>query len=671
MNNLIITLNNIIKNNKYFLDDEGNVLIDKVKSSALKMDLRLLEILINNADTKDAFFSKVGPYIVFDKSKFISTLNNYEFLPSSFTSYKKNIGLIDSNQDFLLGRDDVLLSFPYKDALIEFDSHSEDETRDEIFLHEIIAKSEIDSLLSPKVFYNPIKHSLNEKSTIQKYDGENLIIKGNNLIALSSLKQTFESKINFMYWDVLYNTKSDMVPYNDSFKHSSWLTMMKNRLVIAYDLLKQDGSVIALQCDDNEQAYLKVLMDEIFGRENFVNCIAVKMSEATGVKMAHADKKFPKLKEYILVYKKGEIQINYKDILIPINELGVNYKTFVTGLSDNELNTVKRLLEKQNANDEDVELFDSIVSKIKLQPISKIENSWSSMSDEEQTKWKIKNADKLVREVSSNSAKKIADIKRKVSDLPFFGIKTAQGKIYLIKGDYSLSTPNPNIKLIFASNYISVNPCDFWSDIKTTRVDNEGNVELLNGKKPESIVKRLLLAFTKENDLILDAYLGSGTTAATAMKMNRKFIGIEQLDSHFEKSVVRLINVINGDKTGISDEVGWTGGGSFIATEIAKDNQSIVDKIMLSTSTVELINIMEDFIKDPRVLNYRIDINNARTLTLEAFKEFSFNDMKAALVLLLEKNILYKDFYNMEDTDVDSNSKDFTKSLYRKGNLNV
>jgi len=663
---LIDKLNSRIKNDDYFLDENKEIIKEKLKTSSLNLDEHLISILLSDEELKSAFFIEKNGVLIFDKVKFSWIISNSNFLPDSYTSYKNKIGLIDSNGDFLKSKDDVMLSFPYKDCILEFDSTNENEDRDEVFLNETLAKDYIDTLISPKVLEKAVLHDKEGTKIVDKYNGENLIIKGNNLISLYSLLPRFEGKIKFIYWDILYNTDNDKVPYNDKFKHSSWLTMMKNRLTVASRLLRKDNGVISIQCDDNEQAYLKVLCDEVFGRENFVNCIAVKMSEATGVKMAHASKRFPKLKEYILVYKKGEIKINTDDILVPVGELGVNYKSVVTGLTKEEISRVRDFLHKDSVTENDVQVFDELVKGMTLKTIPEVEPNWKTFTDEQKAKWKVDNAWRIVREVSSASAKKIADVKRTKTTAAYFGIRTARGILYLIKGNYSIETPNPNIKLIFGADFLYVNPCDFWEDIKTTRVDNEGGVELLNGKKPETILKRLISAFTQPNDIVLDAYFGTGTTGAVAMKMNRKFIGLEQLNNHYEKSINRLENVVNGDKTGISEEVGWNGGSSFISCELSKFNEKIISQIIDSPNET-IMDLYDEIINSPFLLNYKVNLESMKDFkNKEEFVNMSLIEKQKLLVEVLDKNILYVNLSEIDDEskEILKVDKRFTRSFY-------
>ncbi|HFB5199206.1 TPA: site-specific DNA-methyltransferase, partial [Neisseria gonorrhoeae] len=188
--------------------------------------------------------------------------------------------------------------------------------RQEIFFNQTLAFDEIDRLFDAKAFSKFSRHTADGKQPVgeikRRSDGtpaENLIIKGNNLIAMHSLAKQFKGKVKLIYIDPPYNTETDSFAYNDKFSHSTWLTFMKNRLEIAKELLKDDG-LIFVQCDDKEQAYLKVLLDETFTRENFINCIAVKMSEPSGNKMAHTSHRLPKIKEYILIYKNKNIKLN-------------------------------------------------------------------------------------------------------------------------------------------------------------------------------------------------------------------------------------------------------------------------------------------------------------------------------------------------------------------------
>lgn len=149
------------------------------------------------------------------------TVNSSEFLPNSFTMFKNKIGLVDQKNELISHTEDVVLSFPYKDCVLEFDSTDENEQRDEVYLNETLCKNDIDCIFENKILSNAKLISQGQESEIVNYNGENLVIKGNNLISMHSLLPRFAGQIKLMYWDILYNTNNDKVPYNDKFKHSS------------------------------------------------------------------------------------------------------------------------------------------------------------------------------------------------------------------------------------------------------------------------------------------------------------------------------------------------------------------------------------------------------------------------------------------------------------------
>src|SRR3989339_525199 len=269
-------MKNIFKNKLYALLKKDSRLWDEEKKeineTLLKdlidrLDEKLIELLLGDKETMGMFFIKI-------KDVFVLKINDLKFfidenkLDNSYTQYQNKIGLRVSNK-LLSERDDVVLDWPFKDCVLEGGMTKEDEKRNEIFFNEILARDEIDRLEDPKALVNWKRHTKKGEEKVKEIkrdkDGiikENLIIKGNNLLALHSLKKQFQGKVKLIYIDPPYNTGSDSFGYNDNFNHSSWLTFMKNRLEVAKKLLRDDG-VIFVQCDDHEQAYLKVLMDEV------------------------------------------------------------------------------------------------------------------------------------------------------------------------------------------------------------------------------------------------------------------------------------------------------------------------------------------------------------------------------------------------------------------------
>lgn len=394
----------------------------------------------------------------------------------------------------------------------------------------------------------------------------NMLIHGDNLLALKALENDYTGKIKCIYIDPPYNTGSAFEHYDDNLEHSIWLNLMRERLELLKKLLADDG-LIFVQIDDNEQAYLTLLMDEIFGRKNHLNTVCVKMSEPTGVKMTHANKRLPKLKEYILVYKKTDILIN--EIKIPKDKWDSEYKLIMTNVDKELVDRIKSIMNSEDATDFEINNIDEEIKNIEVQNIEDYFKK-NNIDKKDREKFKYDNAWRILRDVATTgSAKTIADEKRKNTSGNFFLIKTKQNKVYLIKNNYSISANQPRIKMLFADDYLMVNPCDLWLDISTTGLEAEGGVDFRNSKKPEKLIKRCIELSTKEGDYVLDSFLGCGTTCAVAQKLNRKWIGIELGNHCYTHSKVRIDNVVNGDKSGISAECNWNGGGGYKFYELA------------------------------------------------------------------------------------------------------
>ena len=255
---------------------EGALNKNKLAELARQYNPELLNLLISDEKISNHFFSKLETgMLVFKKDVFLQFLNNKEFLPDSFTVYKTKIGLATENK-YISENQEVVLNFPYKDCILEGGQTKDDAKRQEIFFNETLAPTEINRLLDDKVLTNFKRYDKDGEHNVEEIkDTDNLIIKGNNLIVLHSLKKRFAGKVKLIYIDPPYNTGNDSFNYNDNFNHSTWLIFMKNRLEVARELLSDDG-LIFVQCDDNEQAYLKVLMDEVFSRNNFISNIVWK-----------------------------------------------------------------------------------------------------------------------------------------------------------------------------------------------------------------------------------------------------------------------------------------------------------------------------------------------------------------------------------------------------------
>lgn len=455
-----------------------------------------------------------------------------------------------------------------------------------------------EEILEPRILLEDKSKSYGENDT------GNLLIHGDNLLALKALEKDYSGKIKCIYIDPPYNTGSAFEHYDDNLEHSIWLNLMKKRLEILKKLLSNDG-MIFVQIDDNEQAYLTVLMDEIFGRKNHLNTICVKMSEATGVKMTHSNKRLPKLKEYILVYKKKDVKI--KEIKIPKEKWDSEYKLLMTNITKEKLEIVKQIMSDENSTSDDIEQADEILKNIETQNIEEYFKKQGIKEAKEKEKFKYDNAWRILRDVATTGgAKELADDKRKKNNGNYFLIKTKQNKIYLIKNNYNLEAEQPRIKMLFAEDYLMINPCDLWLDITTTGLEAEGGVEFRNSKKPEKLIKRCIEISTNEGDYVLDSFLGCGTTCAVAHKMNRKWIGIEMGEHCYTRSKVRIDNVIDGDKSGISHEYSWNGGGGYTFYELApslikKDmfDQEVINPKYNEEMLERAVALHEDFVYKP------------------------------------------------------------------------
>lgn len=265
----------LLKTDSRLVDDEGELVIAAVQDRAWKIDRDLVKLLLSDKEMEAKFFDEIEGHWIFDTNTFIDYISQKNFLDNSYTRFRNRIGLTVGNE-YLRERGDVALVWAYKDAFLEGGQTKEEEKRKEIFFNEVLAQDEINRLLDPKVLTNFARYTTKGKQAVKEFkrrdDGvlrENLIVKGNNLLALHMLKTQFHSQVKLIYIDPPYNTGTDSFGYNNSFNHSTWLTFMKNRLEIARELLSQDGS-IWVNIGDEEAHYLKVLCDDVFDRENFV-----------------------------------------------------------------------------------------------------------------------------------------------------------------------------------------------------------------------------------------------------------------------------------------------------------------------------------------------------------------------------------------------------------------
>ena len=624
--------------------------INVIKDCAERGDIKLLAPLLNNPSVKKAFFTPVLDSFVFNTARFkefleySSACNSYsKYLGQKIGLYMGDIPLIDWSE--------VVLNFPFKDCILEGGQRKEDgldtyfeydekeqrytekkSKRREVFYNEVLARDEIDSLFSPKAFCNAKRYEsgksslckkLNRDAELNKKRGlsedtitDNLIIKGNNLLALHSLKEEFTGKVKLIYIDPPYNTGNDSFAYNDNFNHSSWLTFMKNRLEIARELLKEDGAIF-VQCDDNEQAYLKLLMDDVFGRENFISTIVWKRKRGRD----NSARWFSKAHEYFLVFAKQKSILNFNLIELD-EETKLQYKN-----PDNDKRGKWRMLACWARGTQGGVQYDFTTKEGYFFS----ERLW--LFSKENLK-KLDQEDKLV--IRGNN------IYRKLF------INEHKGQV---------------LESIWTDASNAANAAD--------EIKNLFGSIVFSTPKPEPFMQRIIKLSTSESDIVLDYHLGSGTTAAVAHKMNRQYIGVEQMDYIDTVTVERLKKVIEGEQGGISKLENWHGGGSFVYMELAEKNEQAVRLISACKNGEELISIF-DKLCSKYFLHYNVRIKEfCEEVKTDRFQSLPLKEQKEMFCRMLDLNQLYINADDREDNNSGLSTDDIaiTEDFYRlRGN---
>lgn len=659
---------------RFYADNGKDLLRNKVYECAMKMDKDLIKLLLSNDRIKDKFFTDIDGTLVFDKTAFGWAVNNKAFLQDSYTRFKNTIGLIDSKEQFISSKNDVVLSFPYKDCVLEGGQTKEDQKRGEIFYNELLAPDDVDRLLAPKVFTNVKRYTKDgEELSITEFKGnDNLLIRGNNLLALSSILKRYEGRVKCIYIDPPYNTGSDSFNYNDNFNHSSWLVFMRNRLKFAYKLLRNDGYLF-VQCDDNEQAYLKVLTDEIYGRDNFINVITVK-TKIGGVSGSSEGKSLKDATEFINVYAKNKLESDLNPVYIktPLYKYiqqyqdegkSWKYTSIITKLEGKRI--IKSVGEMTFYTYDTFETM-SVSAFAKDNKLS-IEDVYNKYNDKI---FRTTNAQSSIRQTVINETSEFDNTIISCEYIPIKGKN--QGKLteilYKDKNRNMLMFLSDCVEEDNGKNYYLEKVSTLWDDIQYNNISKDGGVDFPNGKKPETLIKRILDLTTKEKDIVIDFHLGSGTTIAVAHKMQRHYVGIEQLDYGENDSLTRLKNVISGDTTGISKDrdVNWHGGGSFVYCELKELNHKYIDEIQVADDNK--LNDLYKEITDSEFISYKADINKLKE-SEQDFKELSTEDKRNFLIQVLDKNLLYVNYCDMEDEDlaVTEEEKAFARSFYGEG----
>lgn len=586
---------------------EGVLNKNKLAELARQYNPELLNLLMSDEKISNHFFSRLETgVLVFKKDVFLQFLNNKEFLPDSFTAYKTKIGLATGNK-YISENQEVVLNFPYKDCILEGGQTKDDVKRQEIFFNETLAPTEINRLLDDKVFTNFKRYDKEGEHEVEELsDRDNLIIKGNNLIALHSLKKRFAGKIKLIYIDPPYNTGNDGFNYNDMFNHSTWLTFMRNRFEISKELLSEYGTIF-VSLDDKEAHYCKILMDEIFGRENFIADICHKSRASVS-----NDKIISSSHNHLLFYAKNE-----RKIFSIQKEYGIS----------KDLSTFK---DKDEFGYYKLVPVDGPGGAAKGNPFYEflgIEKYWRFSKDRMQEMYE----DGLIVKKGKNLYQK------------YYKTKAEQGR--------------QTITTWWDEGYLTSSAS---SELRKTIESTFSN------PKNESLLELILEFASQENDIILDFFMGSATTQAVAHKMNRQYIGIEQMDYIETVSIERLKKVIDGEQGGVSKDVNWTGGGSFVYCELKNDAQEFKDAIVHTTSTDQLLALFEQA-KKSSFLSYRVD---PKKLRKQDFEKLSLAEQKQILSEIIDNNNLYVNYSDIDDEDyqVSEQDKKLNRSFYGKEN---
>jgi len=644
------SLVSLLKKEPNFIDDNGDLKKWVVISKAQNYDPDLINLLLNDSEMKLKFFVDIEGGFVFKQSIFLQFLEQKNYLNDSYTQYRNKVGLTIDGK-YLKQRNEVALVWPFKDCVLEGGQSREGDKREEIFFNEILAQDEITQLLEPKVLTNGkrvdkdgekplVQFNRNERGTIT----DNLIIKGNNLLALHALEKEFAGKVKLIYIDPPYNTGGEGFNYNDNFTHSSWLTFTKNRLQAAKKLL-QDGGLIITQIDSSrnnkngrvgspELAYLHILLDEVFERKNYIGHLHWKKK-----KQPSFLSKIAGIMESILIYSTNESRVS---------KLQIGTTSDTTTRVDNADNKYSvRVLEKGVC-------YKSLENCTIKAGIYKNKTMQTEFLDD----------------VVVKDGKTVSDVRVKAK------FRTSQVEItrFCKEGLIYITERNSLRRLKSeAEKKKGKTITDLLLDWGQNQDATEELRKLFNitddskifdTPKPELLLNKLIECTTDEDDIVLDYCLGSGTTAAVAHKMNRQYIGIEQMDYIETVAVERLKKVVAGEQGGISKSVNWQGGGDFVFIEHKKYNQTFIEKIKAASDTKTLLQIWEQM-KVKSFINYNVDIKKQEE-HLEDFKNLSLSDQKQILFEILDKNQLYVNLSSLYDKDFNCTAieKKVTKGFY-------
>ena len=635
--NLFIELENLLRMESTYCTEDGVLLKNAIVEAALALRPELIAKLLSHDGLKRNFFTEVEGVLVFDKVKFQKFVMNKRFLPDSYTSFKNKVGLTNEDGDFLSESREVVLSWPYKDCVLEGGQTKEDVKRNEVFWNEILAPDEINRLTEPKVLTNFKRYDIDGEHEVDSISmDDNLIIKGNNLLALHSLKRKYAGKIKLIYIDPPYyftkHKESDSFNYNSNFRLSTWLTFMHNRLSVAKELLK-NGGVILCHIKEDGVHWLKVLMEEIFKVENFVETFIWKNTDNPD----SLSKKSRSSVEYILCY-----EVN-KDS--SVQYLGKQTENGDAPLlnSGNSIHPLTFPAQTIRFNIPDGIYECGMPDRVEILTPIKVENGLNSNEAtlKGEFKWSQQTLDEEIEKGT------------------YFLCKTNKFSIRFQRKDGVYMAPEKYFDEQYLSKAIGVGS----NEDASTHIKQMG-LEF-SFSKPESVVAFFIKSITVEKDIVIDFFLGSGTTAAVAHKMNRRYIGIDQMDYIEDTACNRLTKVIEGEQGGISKSVNWQGGGSFVYCELAKANQQFADDIEHASSSEELVTIWEQM-QGTGFLSWKVNPKEIDA-NADGFTTLAIEDQKRFLIECLDKNLLYIPYSEIDNAEfgISENDKKINNQFYQ------
>jgi len=636
MKNLLENLKTLLQKDKRLVSQDGELLKNKTQELAWNNDPDLIKLLLSDKTIKNHFFFEVDKTLIFKKEEFIKYVSNKKFLKDSYTAFKNKIGLIDEKGEFISEKKEVVLSWPYKDCVLEGGMTKEDQKRDEIFWNEILAPDEITRLLDPKVFTNAKRIDAKGEHKLDKFktdeNGEikdNLIIKGNNLLALHSLKKRFAGKVKLIYIDPPYNPDSpnNTFVYNNNFNESTWLTFMKNRLEVAKLLLKKDEGVLIVAIDDNEQAPLVLLLREIF-REYEIHCITI-VHNPRGVQGTN----FSYVHEYALfVIPKGRKSIGNRKIA----KEDIEWRNLRDNGGESLRTDAKNCFYPIIIENNEIVGFGDVLKEKehpKAQTEKKGDKYYVYPIDIQGIERKWRYARQSIEEVKHLLRAK----------------KTRSGYEIEIGKDFGV--------------YKTV-----WQDARYDA--NEYGTKLVKSLVPDckfdfpkslwNVYDCLYAAIANDKDaIVLDFFAGSGTTAHAVLELNkedegnRQFILCEQMDYVETVTRERVKKVIENN-----------GSGDFVYLELMKWNENFVERIQKAKTKEELKKLWET-IKKKAHLSYKVDIA-AFDKNAKDFEDLSVEDQKRFLLECLDKNHLYVNYSEIDDEEygVSEEDKKINREFY-------